>query len=267
MRTDTESLRTFAAVLRGLQNPGSVSPDILWRHQQIQNSLFRLQLWFEQTASAAEQAESQLLQDPASIWKPGTLTCTHTELWNLGQQLQKRPVSTTLKGTVSKAALTAVVSDYGQHHSFYTSLNVLPAFGSGEASVRLWKDKMLSPAVTLKGEASASLLSVSGIYQVSAGPASAVLNVKGEAGAVYARAEAVLSVEEQSLEVGIGGAAVRGECSLAFSLAGCTITLTGQGSVGNAEASLSYHHRNREWEFGSKLGFIAGLGFKVKVNY
>lgn len=24
---------------------------------------------------------------------------------------------------------------------------------------------------------------------------------------------------------------------------------------------------NREWEFGSKLGFIAGLGFKIKVSY
>ena len=29
---------------------------------------------------------------------------------------------------------------------------------------------------------------------------------------------------------------------------------------------LSYRHRNREWEFGSKLGFIAGTGFKVNAS-
>lgn len=30
---------------------------------------------------------------------------------------------------------------------------------------------------------------------------------------------------------------------------------------------MSYRHKNREWEFGSKLGFIAGTGFRLKVSY
>ena len=43
--------------------------------------------------------------------------------------------------------------------------------------------------------------------------------------------------------------------------------MTGSGSIGSAEANLTYHRSAKEWEFGSKLGFIAGLGFKVKVEY
>ena len=44
----------------------------------------------------------------------------------------------------------------------------------------------------------------------------------------------------------------------------------GQGirvNVLKAEEEVSFSHKNREWEFGSKLGFIAGLGFKVNVTY
>jgi len=52
-----------------------------------------------------------------------------------------------------------------------------------------------------------------------------------------------------------------------LNILGAKVTLTAQGSVGSAEANFSYHFSSREWEIGSKLGFIAGLGFKINVSY
>jgi hypothetical protein len=65
----------------------------------------------------------------------------------------------------------------------------------------------------------------------------------------------------------VGAAALRGECSAAFSLFGVTVTMTGSASLLSTEASMTYRHKNREWEFGTSLGFIAGLGFNWKISY
>lgn len=84
---------------------------------------------------------------------------------------------------------------------------------------------------------------------------------------MYADATCVLSMEEQTIKAGVGACALRGEASIAFNIFGVKVTLTGKGSLGSAEANFEYSHRNREWIIGSKLGFIAGLGFKIRVNY
>lgn len=89
----------------------------------------------------------------------------------------------------------------------------------------------------------------------------------GSIGTVYAQAEAVLSKAEQTLSLKAGAAALTGEAQCAFELFGAKVTLTGSLSLGSAEAELTYSHKNKEWEFGSKLGFIAGLGFRIKVEY
>lgn len=54
---------------------------------------------------------------------------------------------------------------------------------------------------------------------------------------------------------------------IVLNILGAKVTLTAQGSVGSAEANFSYHFSSREWEIGSKLGFIAGLGFKINGSY
>ena len=92
-------------------------------------------------------------------------------------------------------------------------------------------------------------------------------SAEGTAGYAYAEAEAVLSKEEQTIHAGAGVCALRGEVRCVLKIFNVRITLTGSGSIGSAEAEVSFSHKNREWEFGSKLGFIAGLGFKVNVTY
>ena len=82
-----------------------------------------------------------------------------------------------------------------------------------------------------------------------------------------ATCKAAFSRKEQSFEAGVGVAALRGETRCVLNILGVKVTLTAQGSLGSAEANFSYHFSSREWEIGSKLGFIAGLGFKINVSY
>ncbi len=142
--------------------------------------------------------------------------------------------------------------------------------------------------LAVKGEAHASLLDKEGNFDpqlvayagISATLAQASLSLQSgssligasakasvSVGVAYAEAQAVLSKEEQTLKLKAGAAAVEGEVQCAFELFGAKITLTGSGSLGSAQAEMTYSHKNREWEFGSKLGFIAGAGFHVKVEY
>ncbi|WP_294729767.1 hypothetical protein [uncultured Faecalibaculum sp.] len=268
MRTDTDALRGFAARIRALRQGSFSGNTALDTHLAVQASLDRLALWFEDTASRADWTESTLAAI-SSPWKPGRLHTSHSEVWNLGQQLKQRPVKTTLTGSVSTAVAQGHWLQTGQHHQLDTQVDLVKFKASGKAAIQLWdKQKKKVPSAELQAEASLSAASFAGNYKVFAGrSASAALNLKGEAGALYAKAEAVLSAQEQSLDLAVGAAAFRGECSLAFSLFGATITLTGEGSIGSCEASMSYRHKNREWEFGSKLGFIAGTGFRLKVSY
>lgn len=268
MRTDTDALKGYSASLRGLQSWGYRSSAAYGTHLEVQNSLNRLALWFETAATQAEQTETALAS-VTSVWKPGTMQVSHTEVWNLGQQLKKKPVTTTFSGTVSTSLAAARFTHSGAHHRFDTDVRVFDTQASGSVGLKLWdKKKRFSPEARIQAEASMSAACVTGNYRVFSGTGmSGSLRVRGETGAVYAKAEAVLSKDEQTLEASVGAAAFRGECSLAFSLLGCTVTITGEGSVGSCEAGLSYRHMNREWEFGSKLSFIAGTGFKVNVRY
>ncbi|MBB5183584.1 hypothetical protein [Catenisphaera adipataccumulans] len=137
----------------------------------------------------------------------------------------------------------------------------------GKAEASLFKNKKLYPHLELTGKASASVLS--GTVYANAGNQwlRGHAHATGQVGTVYANAEAVLSPDEQTFDLGVGAAALRGEVETSLSIFGAKVSLTGSGSVGSAEAQISYHHKNREWEFGSHLGFIAGLGFKVNVQY
>lgn len=138
----------------------------------------------------------------------------------------------------------------------------------GEAHAALWnKDRMFDPTLLLYAKASASLLQGSVGLSTGNDIVSAGVSATGRVGSVQAEAKAVISKEEATLEAKVGAAALSGEVQCAFQIFGVKITLTGSGSLGNAEAELSFSHKNREWEFGSKLGFIAGLGFKVNVTY
>ena len=126
---------------------------------------------------------------------------------------------------------------------------------------------MFNPKAVIKANVSASLLTGSLYTRLGTSNMNAYLKARGDLGIAYGEASAVFCKEEQTLDLGFGVALVRGEASLAFNLFGASITIKGSGSLGSAELDLSYSHKNREWELGTNLGFIAGLGFDIKVVY
>lgn len=134
-------------------------------------------------------------------------------------------------------------------------------------SARLWKNKKFDPRVVLQGEASVALLSSTVNARIGNSKVYASARATGQVGVAYANCKAVFSKKVQSFEAGVGVAALRGETRCVLNILGAKVTLTAQGSVGSAEANFSYHFSNREWGIGSKLGFIAGLGFKINVSY
>ena len=130
-----------------------------------------------------------------------------------------------------------------------------------------WKNKVINPSIYLSGSTSLSLLSGTASARIGQSMVYGTASASGQVGVVYAKAKAVLSASEQTLDLDVGAAALQGEVKSSFQFFDAKITLTGSGSIGSAQANVSYHHKTREWEFGSKLGFICGLGFKVKVEY
>lgn len=272
MAVDTAVYRKIANGLASRRKyasfPGNLS--LKKEHERIQNSLNAFIDYFQKSADAYESAENNLMHRNAhsfSYLKDGSLRFYHHEDWNALAQLTKQEKETRLSigAQYSFKEAGAAYRDSLVDASIEAHLGNIQAKGS--ADLGLWKDKEFDPRLELSLQAQASLLSLQA--QTKIGTKNVYLQARGDVnvGSVYAQATCVLNKEEQNLEASIGAAAVRGEGSIAFNLFGAKITLTAEGSIGSAQASLSYRHVNKEWEFGSKLGFIAGLGFKIKVSY
>ena len=86
-------------------------------------------------------------------------------------------------------------------------------------------------------------------------------------GVVKGEVKTVISKEEITVKANVGAAAIQGEVKGKISIFGCTITLTGIGEVGSIGAGVEFSSKTGEIEFGGKASFLAGLGFKVNIDY
>ncbi len=269
MEIDTQRLRQLAYGLMSRKRYGGTLKDPVqrFRHERIQEKLNVFIDHLNHTAHAYETADRSLFSNFRIYSKEGTASFYHSEDLNLISQLTKKedPSVFSVGASWSFKEVGAVYQSKYLNASLQSDLGSIEAEGS--CSIGLWKEGEFDPSLDLEAQLEASLVSCSA--QARLGTANAYIQTKatGSIGTVYAKANCTLTKEEQKLEAGVGAAALRGEASLAFSLFGAKITLTAQGSIGSAEANVSYHHKNKEWEFSSKLGFIAGLGFKVNVKY
>ena len=232
------------------------------RHNQIQTQLNNLSNYLLQSANIVESTENSLF----SNFKKGTVTTSHYENWNLLAQLLKKSKTTYVSRTIQVNYAKTSATYSSKYFSAGGSLNVGDLTATGSCSAKLWNEKQFDPQITLKTEINASLLSTNVHAKLGTTNIYGYASAKGYAGVAYAKASAVFTKDEQTLEAGIGVAALKGSCSISFHLFGASVTLTGSGSIGSAEANISYSHKSREWEFGTKLGFICGLGFKVHVS-
>lgn len=261
LNVDTDRIRQYAVKFQNqMQNGFSFQNSLGFaRHQQIQNGLASIADYLSQSASLYENNDWNLSNQRWNVQ-----TSFHPNIYSF---LTQRESGATARIRVSGSLKEKEWSASNEYSYAQLKLDLGKVKAEGKAEFSLWKDKQVSPKLELSASAVASVLSAEGYARI--GTQNIYVDGRGQvtAGAVYANAKAVLGMDEQTLEIGIGVSALKGEVEGSFHLFGAKVTLTGQGSIGSAELNMSYHHSNREWEIGSKLGFIAGAGFKIKVEY
>lgn len=264
MNADTHQAQNKASQIRALKRASfNFSKSSLnYTHQQIQQALESLALYFDSYVSDVEANESMV-----SKFKPARMHFNHKESIFWGSLLKKQDHNAEFEQRFDMSLKEAQLGYNAKYANASLRLGIADIALNVKTECGLFKDEKFDPHADIKLEAQGSLASARLNARVGTQNIYATARATGSVGAVYAKAHVVLNSEEQSLEASVGAAALKGECEIAFNLFGARVTLTGQGSIGSAEATISYHHKNREWEFGSKLGFIAGLGFKINVRY
>lgn len=267
MRIDTELLNELASRIDQLKSdPILDTPELVSRHQEIQAALSSISMFLRQVSSLTIQTEDSLFRD-VPIVHGGSSG------FSASGYVSGKPENL-LKGSSIKASgrlhysLDGAEAVLEEGPAYFTgTLNVAECVAAGSASLRLFERKSFDPSLKIKGELSGNLANASAKAGISNGVAGAFVEGVAEVGAVYASAEAAFSTEGFDVEASVGAAAARGECSLGFNLGDLEISLTAEGSLCSAEMGFEYHHTAREWEIGSKLGFIAGVGLKINIKY
>ena len=264
MYADTDAYRSILALSDAIRSrypqPRTVGA------LRFADSMARLHSYCESRIQAVEQTENGLLQRlgasilsavDVSFWD----TYTNVYMIDPGAGRVKRvgSIGAGIGASLHVSALKAVMS----HSLGILNTAISAALGDfrikGEAHLTLFdKERQWDPELVLYAGAQAALLQAGAEVWTGGSLIGASASAEGTAG---------LSKEEQTIHAGAGVCALRGEVRCVLKIFNVRITLTGSGSIGSAEAEVSFSHKNREWEFGSKLGFIAGLGFKVNVTY
>lgn len=218
----------------------SKDPTINERQYRIAKEIMDIANYLSKSASLIESCEHK-----QSAWKPGKVNLIKYTNLNLVSQLTKQS-----RYSYGSVRYTKSFKEWNKNYTkpyFHVGANATLLDGEIKSSIsaRIWKNKKFDPRIVLNAESSLALLS-------------STVNARIGNSKVYASARATGQV---------GVAALRGETRCVLNILGAKVTLTAQGSVGSAEANFSYHFSSREWEIGSKLGFIAGLGFKINVSY
>ena len=265
MLLNTDSYRFLARKIQNLQNRGITFNDQkqLMIHREIQNKLFALQSYFDETAILFEENEN----DSRSMFTDGKFRTSHYENVNIPALLTKQDKKSYFGFGFQYNFKEASIGYQNDLIDADLRVDIGDAKMNVDAEFSLWKNKQWNPNFKAELDADVALASANLQTTIGKSNVNATLDARGAIGALYADATCVLSMEEQTFKAGIGACALKGEASIAFNIFGVKITLTGQGSIGSAEANIEYSHKNKEWIFGSKLGFIAGLGFKIRINY
>ena len=232
----------------------SKDPTINERQYRIAKEIMDIANYLSKSASLIESCEHK-----QSAWKPGKVNLIKYTNLNLVSQLTKES-----RYSYGSVRYTKSFKEWNKNYTkpyFHVGANATLLDGEIKSSIsaRIWKNKKFDPRIVLNAESSLALLSTTVNARIG--------NSKVYASARATTCKAAFSRKEQSFEAGVGVAALRGETRCVLNILGAKVTLTAQGSVGSAEANFSYHFSSREWEIGSKLGFIAGLGFKINVSY
>lgn len=265
---ETNSSRQFASQIHQARTYlYFLHPSLAQRHQEILAAIERLRQYFLTIANEAEALEGRSLPKvsvSSNVFKTSTSASFDPHMSSL---LRKggRPIEGEASASIHYMQVENKYSNEFLSHSL--EANVGNAKVEGEFELGIWNDKKFDPSLDLRGQLSLSLLSLTSHAKLGKGKVYATSKASVNVGSAKAVGQVCLSAKEQTLKLSGHVAALEGEAELGFHLFGATITLSGSASLMSAGADVSYSHKKREWEFGSKLGFIAGLGWKINIKY
>lgn len=138
---------------------------------------------------------------------------------------------------------------------------------SVDAKAVLYDGSILRPSLILSAEFAAALAKASADVHIGNSYVYAEGEVNVGVGVATAEAKAVINKDELSFKAEAGVAALRGEVKGSLSIFGIKITASASGDIGSIGAGVEYSSKKGEFEVGGHCSFLAGTGFKIKVNY
>lgn len=274
----------LSQLYQDLQKLQKVTSDVIQPHvlSQLSRSLSLLQTKQQQlcthlktSATAYENMESSLSSKAKAIsdhLQYQIYTMDHSMRWHTSFRKDKSLFSYLKNGVCAGiyAGLDVVKFSVGFHETYAQgnlSTSVGSASVSGDAKFSLYDNQGFSPSLTVSLVAKAALAQA--VADIHLG--NSYVYADGEAsvgvGVVKAEGTAVLNKEELTLKGEVGAAAVQGEVKGSITILGVSITATGTGELGAIGAGAEFSSKKGEFSFGAKGSLLAGLGFRVKVNY
>lgn len=236
------------------------------RHTRIQNGLLQLSSFLKNSAVSLENAESNLMRSYSFF--DSKFDFDYDADIPLKSLIEKKNKPIELSAEAHYTAKTFKNEYSNPLVQTDISARLLDGQAKGEAEIRLFDSKeKFDPRLAAQAELGVSFLNLSANANAGIGDLKTKNNVNLQIGTAYAKGEAKADSTGLILEGSVGAAALKGEASCSFRVFNSTIKLTASGSLCSAEASFSAHFTNKEWQFGSSLGFIAGLGYKVEVEF
>lgn len=279
----------LAAPLNQLQQVLGLTPQIYRLsvlQNQLRNQLYQLQSYFHDSQMQYEAMEQRLLTQAGQLRSVSSSSdsswqdqwYTRKDSWNTTHRIHTTFGNDRSLIDYAKNGICAGI--FGGFDAFkykvgkdskYTAVSGQFAIGTAHVSIDgkalLYDNGTWSPQLQLDAEAEAALAQLKAGFDIGTSYVSAGIEASVGVGVAKGSAKAVIKKDEVTLKGEIGVAAVQGEVKGRLSLFGVNITLSGTGELGAAGVGAEFSSKKGEVEFGGKASLLAGLGFKVKINY
>lgn len=252
------------------------------RNLELQNDLQNVARYFDDVAAKLQCVEKQLLVNAENIAFFPSKNQLPFDIRQDTMKFQHRNHSTlsfnrSIKDYINNGICAGTYVGFDMYtirankNMKYLQINGNVSLGKASLSLDakglLYDDEKLKPSLILEGSLQAALAKASATVNIG----NSYVYANGEAsvgiGVVSAQAKAVINKEEIALKAEVGAAAVRGEVKGCISIFGIKITASASGEIGSIGASAEFSKKKGEFEIGSHCSFLAGVGFKIKVNY
>ncbi len=250
--------------------------------QQLESSIMKLQLLqkqsisyclksrttYEQTEYKIRRKANRVNQD--SFWKKSKMDTYHH--FHTSIRKDKSIVSYLKNGAcIGIFAGIDVLKYQKKYQSKYIKGRISTTLGNavvkGDAKATLFEGKKFKPQLDFVGEAGACLGKVNANASIGNSYIHADGDVDVQVGSVKAEGQAVINKNEFTIKGEVGAAAIKGEAQGSITIFGVTLSATGTAELGSIGASAEFSSKKGEFSFGAKGSLVAGLGFRVKVNY